>query len=174
MDIHVPACAFIQRTWMSYINFKDGWFKNTQLSGDNCDLMFHQGYPRSRTITVDRYLFLAIMTWQWAGGRINIKISSYQYRKSYCGDKTILRPSYLHNGISFTDNMTYFNWIRALNPTPSSTDDTEVSTPRAELFWSNISICFSTMTLLKNTFRPFTLMINRYGWSKLHITKMQS
>ena len=30
----------------------------------------------------------------------NIKMSSYQYRKSHCGDKTILRPSYLHNGIS--------------------------------------------------------------------------
>ena len=116
---------------------------------------FTKDIPRSRSITVDRYLFLAIMTWQWAGGRINIKISSYQYRKSYCGDKTILRPSYLHNGISYTDNMTYFYWIRALNPTPSSTNDTKVSTRRAELIWSNISICFSTMTLLKT---PFVLL----------------
>ena len=31
-------------------------------------------------------------------------MSLYQYRKSHCGDKTILRPSYLHNGISFTGN----------------------------------------------------------------------
>ena len=31
---------------------------------------------------------------------IQYKMPSYQYRKSYCGDKTILRPSYLHNGIS--------------------------------------------------------------------------
>ena len=37
-----------------------------------------------------------------AGPRFNIKMSSYQYRKSHCGDKTILRPSYLHNGISYT------------------------------------------------------------------------
>ena len=29
------------------------------------------------------------------GGRINIKMTSYQYRKSHCGDKTILRLSYL-------------------------------------------------------------------------------
>ena len=44
----------------------------------------------------------------------NIKIlSSYQYRKSHCGDKTILRPSYLHNGISYTDKMTSLCWIRA-------------------------------------------------------------
>ena len=28
----------------------------------------------------------------------SIKMSSYQYRNSHCGDKTVLRPSYLHNG----------------------------------------------------------------------------
>ena len=32
------------------------------------------------------------------GGWINIKMPSYQYMKSHYGDKTILRPSYLHNG----------------------------------------------------------------------------
>ena len=48
-----------------------------------------------------------------AGGWINIKMSSYQYRKSHCGDKTILRPSYLHNGISFTGKMTSLYWIGA-------------------------------------------------------------
>ena len=30
----------------------------------------------------------------------------YQYRKSHCGDKTILRPSYLNNGISYTNKTT--------------------------------------------------------------------
>ena len=40
-------------------------------------------------------------------------MSSYQYRKSHCGDKTILRPSYLHNGISYTGKMTFLYWIRA-------------------------------------------------------------
>ena len=48
------------------------------------------------------------------GPCFNIKISSYQYRKSHCGDKTILRPSYLHNGISYTGKMTSLYWIRAL------------------------------------------------------------
>ena len=33
-----------------------------------------------------------------SGPWFNIKMSSYQYRKSHCGDKTILWPSYLHNG----------------------------------------------------------------------------
>ena len=58
---------------------------------------------------------------QWSsGGRINIKMSSYQYRKSHCGDKTILRPSYLHNGISYSDKTTSLYWIRALQSSPES------------------------------------------------------
>ena len=40
-------------------------------------------------------------------------MSSYQYRKSHCGDKTILRPSYLHNGNSYTGEMSSLHWIRA-------------------------------------------------------------
>ena len=49
------------------------------------------------------------------GPRFNIKMSSYQYRKSHCGDKTVVRSSYLHNGISYTGKMTSLYWIRALN-----------------------------------------------------------
>ena len=44
----------------------------------------------------------------------NIKISSYQYRKSHCGDKTVVRSSYLHNGISCTGKTTSLYWIGAL------------------------------------------------------------
>ena len=47
------------------------------------------------------------------GPWFNIKKSSYQYRKSHCGDKTILRPSYLHNGISCTGKISSLYWIRA-------------------------------------------------------------
>ena len=36
------------------------------------------------------------------GPWFNIKMSSYQYRKSHCGDKTVVRSSYLHNGSSYT------------------------------------------------------------------------
>ena len=46
------------------------------------------------------------------GPWFNIKLSSYQYRKSDYGDKTILRPSYLHNGVSYTGKMTSLYWIR--------------------------------------------------------------
>ena len=41
----------------------------------------------------------------------NIKISSYRYRKSHCGDNTIVRLSYLHNGISYTGKMISLYWI---------------------------------------------------------------
>ena len=46
----------------------------------------------------------------------NMKRSSYQYRKSHCGDKTILRLSYLHNGISYTGKMVSLYWIWAQVP----------------------------------------------------------
>ena len=53
-------------------------------------------------------------------GWFNIKMSSYQYRKFHCGDKTILRPSYLHSGISYTGKVTSLYWIRALAAVPLS------------------------------------------------------
>ena len=40
------------------------------------------------------------------------KMSSYQYRKSHCGDKTVVRSSYLHNGISYTGKTASLYWIR--------------------------------------------------------------
>ena len=49
-----------------------------------------------------------------AGPRFNIKMSFYLDRKSYCGDKTVVWSSYLHNGISYTGEITSLYWIRAL------------------------------------------------------------
>ena len=37
---------------------------------------------------------------------IQYKMLSYQYRKLHCGDKTVERLSYLHNGIFYTGKMT--------------------------------------------------------------------
>ena len=45
---------------------------------------------------------------------IQYKMSSYQHGKSHCGDKTILRPSYRHNRISFTDRALFVYWIGPL------------------------------------------------------------
>ena len=47
------------------------------------------------------------------GPWFNVKIPSYQYRKSHCGDKTVVRSSYLHNGIFYTGKMASLYWIRA-------------------------------------------------------------
>ena len=49
-------------------------------------------------------LFTVIET----GGWFNINMSSLQYRKSHCGNKTILRPSYLQNGISYVAKRWHF------------------------------------------------------------------
>ena len=45
------------------------------------------------------------------GPWFNINMPSYQYRKSHCGDETILRPSYLHSGISCISKTTFLYWI---------------------------------------------------------------
>ena len=48
------------------------------------------------------------------GSRFNIKMSSYLYRKSHCGDKTVVRSSYLHNGNSYTGKMASLYWFSPL------------------------------------------------------------
>ena len=75
--------------------------------------MWHQS-PNSASSTV---AFINGLMKKRPGPWFNIKMISYQYRKSHCGDKMILRPSYLHNGISYTGKTTSWYWIRALVPT---------------------------------------------------------
>ena len=70
-------------------------------------------YPFLRNL--NKMSLYVLWSWSWPGPWFNIKMSSYQYRKSHCGDKTILRPSYLHNGISYTGKMMSFYWIGAQN-----------------------------------------------------------
>ena len=56
-----------------------------------------------------------------SGPRFNIKMLSYQYRKSHCGDKTVVRSSYLHNGISYTGKMSSLYWF-----SPQGTGSTSI------------------------------------------------
>ena len=43
-------------------------------------------------------IHLKLLSIKWRVGiGFNKKVPSYQYRKSHCGDKTTLLPSYLHN-----------------------------------------------------------------------------
>ena len=73
---------------------------------------------------------------------------SCQYRKSHCGDKTILRPSYLHNGISYTGKLTSFilnrgpgDWINikmsSYQYRKSHVQDKMVSTTVLSLTWES-------------------------------------
>ena len=45
------------------------------------------------------------------GPWFNIKTSAYQHMKSHCGDKTVVRSSYLHNGISYIQSGTKPNLV---------------------------------------------------------------
>ena len=79
-----------------------------QISKQYDDLNYHsriRGFMRSYDKTSYRILKRAPGPW------FNIKMSSYQYMKSHCRDKTISRPSYLHNGISYTGKTTSLYWI---------------------------------------------------------------
>ena len=60
-----------------------------------------------------------ILTQSTSSGDVNQGLVQYKYailpyRKFHCGDETILRLSYLHNGIAYTGKMTFLYWIRAL------------------------------------------------------------
>ena len=58
-------------------------------------------------------IFLSAI-WRWYLGPDSMKRSSYKYRKSHCGDKMVVRSSYLHYGISYTGKMTSLYWISPL------------------------------------------------------------
>ena len=59
------------------------------------------------------YLHSDYHEWWW--------MSSYQYGKSHCGDKTVVRSSYLDNGISYTGKMSSLYWISPLMSSQCST-----------------------------------------------------
>ena len=69
--------------------------------------------PR-RTRTTPFQIVIAANVLMRPGPWFNIKKTSYQHRKSHCGDKTVVRSSYLHNGFSYTGKMTYLYWFSPL------------------------------------------------------------
>ena len=75
---------------------------------------------RDHTAMNTSALFFSLVAWGAAlnslpprrsGPWFNRKMTSYQHRKSHCGDKTVVRSSYLHNGISYTGKMSSLYWI---------------------------------------------------------------
>ena len=54
-------------------------------------------------------------TWWYPGPNFNIKLScEYMYMTSHCGDKAVIRSSYLHDVISYTGKMASLYWISSL------------------------------------------------------------
>ena len=80
-------------------------------------------------------LWLAPGTW------VNIKLSSYQCRKSHCGYKTTERSSYLHNGISYTARTTSLYWIDPLEAWFKCQQDcTEHITDQCYFLWFELFV----------------------------------
>ena len=83
------------------------------------------------------------------GPWFNIKMPSYKYRKSHCGDKTVVRSSYLHNGIFYTGK-TFLYWIA-----PQISKIIWPPTPHGEAicvkprFWVSISLCCVHVSVMK-------------------------
>ena len=83
------------------------------LSSDKSDVTPKQLYIQVHTLICKMYVFSIAAFVERPGDSFYIKTPSYQYRKSHCGYKTILPPSYPHNGISYTGKMSSLYWIRA-------------------------------------------------------------
>ena len=49
-----------------------------------------------KSLLLDDHLIFRFWFAEGSGPWFNIKMTSYEYRKSHCGDKTILRSCYLH------------------------------------------------------------------------------
>ena len=67
-----------------------------------CDIIVRYDYPN---------VIEAKQMKKTSGPWFHINMPSHQYRKSHCGDKTVIWSSYLHNGISYTGKMASLYWF---------------------------------------------------------------
>ena len=68
---------------------------------------------------VPNLLFQSVnQIWANSLGADSIKRCHLNSRKSHCGDKMVIRFSYLHSGISYTGKTSCLYWIRPLVPYP--------------------------------------------------------
>ena len=89
-----------------------------------------------------------LVTPEYSGGWFNIKMMSYQYMNSRCGDKTIFWPSYLHNANSYTGKTISLYWIRFLvtNNNWTALYDQTLTSLKAPHSWPSQD-CFGMPTL---------------------------
>ena len=83
-----------------------------------------------------------------SGPWFNIKVSSYRYMKSHSEDKTVVRSSYLHNGISCNGKMSSLYWIGAQTQSGSQTFD------KSNYQWQLLSLLIMMMIINDNIYQP--------------------
>ena len=89
------------------------------------------------------------------GPWFNIKMSSYQSRKSHCG--SVVRSSYFHNGISYTSKMASLYWTSPLGPIVTWTSFSNVFSWRCLYSGSKLIAYWLGDGLLLNTWHTITL-----------------
>ena len=98
--IKIPYCTWShsQFQWAIggkfFVRFQGNWHTLLQSTTHILPEVFTQ-----------RITSLAPSVWT-SGPRFNIEMPPYQYSKCHCGYKTVVRSSYLHNGISYTGKTT--------------------------------------------------------------------
>ena len=126
-------------------------------------------WGRETLICVSKLIIIGSDNGLSPGPQSNIKMSSYQYRKCRCGDKTVVRSSYLHNVISYTGKMSSLYWIRALaSAKPLSRTNAWISLigplgiNLSEVLMEIHILSFKKMYLIMSSgkWRPFCLGLN--------------
>ena len=84
------------------------------------------------------------------GDWFNIKMPVYQYRETYCRDKTILRPSYNHNGISYTGETSLY-WNSGLFFIYTLTEINVEPSLQKKFVCSSIEVLFISKSISKTT-----------------------
>ena len=103
----------------------------------------------------------------------NIKISSYKYRKYYCGDKTVIQSFYLHNVFSYTGKMASSYWIGARRKRIDSKWNKNIKHQNANIFIFNdwICICFTLLcVMLWWNYAIMTSCTLQISWRKLTVS----
>ena len=96
-------------------------------------------------------------------------MTSYQYSKTHCGDTTKLRPSYLHNGISYTGKMTSLYWIRALGSSQGRRDRAlyRLLSKRSDLILKDEGSFQKINNILLNGFNPYChTPLPQWSWKR--------
>ena len=110
----IRHCLNISKLFHEYLNWNVWWFAANHQT--YC-LMIQKNFLWTLLVCMFFFVCFFVLSWStemmWTAGSWIVMKMSNQYRKSHYGDKTILWPSYLHNGISYTGKTSLY-WIKTL------------------------------------------------------------